>query len=243
MPHVLNRTTKQYIESVHTPDYPSASWVISPVFVPDKDTILALPHKYRKVNADDTVSEMSAAEKTVADGDIERIDKEWTGEFKDYKAARAKIYASVVSAGGFVNLTAAQKIVASKWFVVTKSDRDTVHTQSQQVAYGEVFHVNSKESRRIRMQKAITQCYNRLTQADANTVINDANGLVEKYIEYGREGTVEGDPEELFDYIEARAGTTYVVTGLAAKTFVPTDAGTLAQLVTDLMNILKNGIY
>jgi len=35
MSNVLHRTTKQYIRSVNTPDYPESDWVINPV-IPDE---------------------------------------------------------------------------------------------------------------------------------------------------------------------------------------------------------------
>ena len=69
MSDVLDRNTKDLRRSVNTPDFPSASYVINPVFVPDEATILAVPARHRKINQDDTVSEMTTAEKAVVDDD------------------------------------------------------------------------------------------------------------------------------------------------------------------------------
>ncbi len=50
---------------------------------------------------------------------------------------------------------------------------------------------------------------------DADIIMNDvsADNLLELYVRNGREGTLEGDPEGLFDYIEARSSTKYATTG------------------------------
>ncbi len=41
--------------------------MVNPVFVPDEATILAVPARHRKVEADDTISEMTTAEKATVD--------------------------------------------------------------------------------------------------------------------------------------------------------------------------------
>ncbi len=61
MASVLNRTTKQYIASAHTPDYPVADWIHNP----DMSAVSGVPSMYWKITGD-TVSEMSAAEKDAA---------------------------------------------------------------------------------------------------------------------------------------------------------------------------------
>jgi len=161
----------------------------------------------------------------------------------DYKRFRTSL-ATYVAAVGFANLSAADKLVASAHFVVVKADRDTVNTLAEQILNGRVFHSHSVDCRRTRTQCAESELYNQLQKADCDVAITDivSSGLRDAYVEFGREGTVEGDPEGLFDYIEARAGTAYAATGLAAKGYTPV-SGTLAALVTRVMDILKNGNY
>jgi hypothetical protein len=65
MSNVLHRTTKQYLRSVNTPDFPRATWVINP----DLSSLTGVPTKYWKINPDDTVVEMTAAEKSAVDND------------------------------------------------------------------------------------------------------------------------------------------------------------------------------
>jgi hypothetical protein len=159
----------------------------------------------------------------------------------DYKMFRSSL-ATYVAAVGFANLSVADKTIASSHFVVSKADRDTVHTLTEQIVNGRQFHSLSVECRERRLFAAESELYNQLSKANADIVITDvvSGDLRESYLKYGREGTIEGDPLGIFDYIEARAGTLYAATGLAAKGYTPI-SGTLAELVTKIMGILKNG--
>jgi hypothetical protein len=62
MSDVLNRTTKQYIKSVNTPDYPDIDWVINP----DLSSVISIPSKYWKIEGD-LVVEMNSEEKAAVD--------------------------------------------------------------------------------------------------------------------------------------------------------------------------------
>lgn len=64
MANVVNKTTTQYITSVHTPDYDSADWLINP----DLSGVSGVDQKYWKVSGSPpAVVEMSQAEKDVVD--------------------------------------------------------------------------------------------------------------------------------------------------------------------------------
>jgi hypothetical protein len=67
MASVLNRTTKVYYESVNTPDYPESEWIINP----DITALTGVPTKHWKIEPDDTVVEMTEAEKVAYDDEIE----------------------------------------------------------------------------------------------------------------------------------------------------------------------------
>lgn len=58
MANVLNRTTKVYLESVSTPDFDPADYIINP----DLSAVEGIPSKFWKITGD-AVSEMSQAEK------------------------------------------------------------------------------------------------------------------------------------------------------------------------------------
>lgn len=62
MSNVLNRTTKQYLISVSTPDYPDVDWIVNP----DLSSVIGIAQKYWKISGD-SVSEMTSEEKAVVD--------------------------------------------------------------------------------------------------------------------------------------------------------------------------------
>jgi len=64
MASVLNRTTKQFLGSVNTPDYPDSTWIINP----DMSAVSGVNKKYWKIT-DDNVTEMSQEEKDTVDSD------------------------------------------------------------------------------------------------------------------------------------------------------------------------------
>lgn len=63
MGFVLNKTTKELIESVNTPDYPTSDWVIDP----DLSTVDGVPRKYWKVDYYDSLVVMSEQEQIDVD--------------------------------------------------------------------------------------------------------------------------------------------------------------------------------
>lgn len=62
MAAVLNRTTKQYLISVNTPDYPVESWIISP----DLSAVVGFDSRYWTITGD-VVSLMSQSERNALD--------------------------------------------------------------------------------------------------------------------------------------------------------------------------------
>lgn len=62
MSDVVNRTTVQYLKSVHTPNFPDADWIINP----DLSALASVPQKYWKISGD-TVLEMNTTEKETVD--------------------------------------------------------------------------------------------------------------------------------------------------------------------------------
>jgi len=173
------------------------------------------------------------------------IDQDWNKNYSDFKSARVALYVAMMTKGGFNSLSLEEKKIASKWFIVERTERGSVHSLQEQVINGKWFDSNSKEARRQRFSVAMSEIYNRLTKEEVFQVLSTmGNDIVEKYITYGTEGTVEGDLiEGLFDYIEARNGTSWSATGLAAQSFTPTGMSNCSELATKLMDVLKNGNY
>lgn len=158
---------------------------------------------------------------------------------KDYKRLRTELY-TYVSSIGFSNLSEEEKKIAVKNFVVGKNDRDTVYTLAEQIEYGKIFHKKSTEAREQRFFKGIVELYNRLTYEQIQILVEETQHLVFKYINYGIEGTDVGDVEGLWDYIQAKTGTSFETTGLPTKNWTPIGC-TMQELVQKLMNILLYG--
>jgi hypothetical protein len=66
MANVLNKTSLQYLESVNTPDYPPADWMINP----DLSAVAGVRQRYWKI-VSGSVVEMSQAEKDAVDTAID----------------------------------------------------------------------------------------------------------------------------------------------------------------------------
>jgi len=64
MANVLNRTTKVYLESVNTPDYPDTDWIINP----DLSAVAGWPAKYWIITGD-VVTLMDASARATVDAD------------------------------------------------------------------------------------------------------------------------------------------------------------------------------
>ncbi len=164
---------------------------------------------------------------------------------RDYKFIRARIQELYVSIG-WSNLSTEEKEICCQYFVVLQVNQDEIYTIEEQIKFGETFHKKSVECRRHRSNKTSTEIYNRLQKVEADEIIDDmytSTNLLNKYIEFGREGTVEGDPEGAFDYLESRVGTSYENTGFKNKSFVPSGMADMPEFSVYLMNILKTGDY
>ena len=164
------------------------------------------------------------------------------GSDHDYKVLRNNLIVQVATEG-FSNLSVDEKKIASSHFAVSKTDRDTVHTIDEQISNGILFHKESTKARSDRRNAAEGEVYNRiqdgLEQAD---LMNDVTAMLDTYVNFGIEGTLEGDIEGLFDYLESRAGTSFETTGLLSKSYT-VEGMTVAQLSAKLMDIFKNGNY
>jgi len=71
MANVLNRTTKKYLKSVNTPEFPTQDWIHNP----DVNALInaLVPARHWKITGD-TVSEMSPAEKASVDEAVPRLE-------------------------------------------------------------------------------------------------------------------------------------------------------------------------
>lgn len=75
MAHVLHRTTKQWLKSVNTPDYPSGTWSITPSgwAALESSDVPTMYWKITGTHPTESVSEMSAGEKDTVDNEAARL--------------------------------------------------------------------------------------------------------------------------------------------------------------------------
>lgn len=178
------------------------------------------------------------------DTPIQFWDAMWTHPTTyDYKFVRARIRKAVED-NGWENLSHQEKTIAARWFVVDVEQRSEVYPLDQQVEFGMQYHNNSINARAARYKAAAAEVYNRLSRLQQIVIVGDVESaaLPKLYVQYGIEGTNEGDVPGLFDYLEARNHTAYSGIGLAAKPFEPSGI-TMPQLVDKVMGILSSGLY
>lgn len=187
---------------------------------------------------------------------LENWDACWQFLDRDYKYVRKQMFALAWAKmmGDPANwnlLTDSEREISARWFLVPKELRDTVYTTEEQMPMADAFDTNSGLSRAARFKKAKYEIYNRLTLAQANVIMDEIEhslstvtpNLRENYIEYGREGLSEGDPEGLFDYMLGTAGTSFEGHGLVDHDYVPIGYASMTPFVEKLLDIIKNGNY
>jgi hypothetical protein len=156
----------------------------------------------------------------------------------DYKMFRDLLKVQVASEG-FSNIGPFWQKVAATHFCVSSEDIDSVLTTEERLAAGEEFHRQSIAARSARFQKASTLVYNSLSKADAQEIVYEITqfNLAYNYIQFGIEGTEQGDIDGLFDYLNSTG--VFSGMGLRDKRFSTTNGLTLAQLADKCLNILK----
>jgi len=180
------------------------------------------------------------------------IDVYWSYCGRDYKYARKQIMLLLeVTAGvdysNFAALSANDKLLACKWApnkVGAVNFATTITDAAQRQEILKNFDVSSQFSRQTRYNALRIYILSKSQITDALNLLKDADkdGLVQSYVG-GIEGTEQGDPVGLFDFIQAVTGTEYQSTGMAARAITPIDGSTLASVVTGCMDIIKNGNY
>jgi hypothetical protein len=159
----------------------------------------------------------------------------------DYKRLRTGLTLYVAGVG-FSSLSAADKAIAARYFVVSEADRLSVFTREEMSVHGAEFHAQSCATRRTRLEKAeaVLYAYFALADVHALTELIQATTVREDYVEFGIE-TLAGDGKAgLYDWVQATSGTAYSATGFAALSYTPVE-GTLASVVTRIMEILTTG--
>lgn len=201
----------------------------------------------------------------------------WYG-FRDYKSLRSEIKARVNIKAGFDPsdrasytlaawglLSADEQQIAADYFAVPSHLRDTVQDTATQVTQGRGYHIDSVESRKARVDLALSEVYNRLDISDALKVEADltqivqgtriglvsdltdsqvsVRSLLDSYRERGIEGTEEDGVVGLFDYLLSRSGTPFAASGLSERGYPVRGFPSCLEFAGRLFEILSLGLY
>lgn len=121
---------------------------------------------------------------------------------KDYLFCRNGAIGFINGTTGFSGLTQSDKEYASQNFCVSKSDRDTIYTDSEQEGFWGIFVKKSKETRGLRWENAKSFISYRLSPIDSNDLAVTTLYLNERYVEYGIKTINEGGQDGLFDWLK-----------------------------------------
>ena len=127
---------------------------------------------------------------------------------KDYLFCRDGAIGFINGTTGFSGLTQSDKEYASQNFCVSKSDRDTIYTDSEQEGFWDVFVKKSKETRGLRWENAKAFISYRLSPTDSSDLAVDTLLLNQKYIEFSIESLSEDGQDGLFDWIKGEGSFT-----------------------------------
>lgn len=153
----------------------------------------------------------------------------------DYLYARDRVMEYVVSIGGFSALTTDyDRKMVSQNFCVSKTDRDTVYSDTLQEKYWGEFVDASEKCRTQRWKLAKKYASYRLTPTDSTDLAEETRVLNEKYIEYGIESLAVDGKDGIYDWVKGEGN--YTTNGFPSKTYYT------VEIKDGIINIL-NGIY
>lgn len=153
---------------------------------------------------------------------------------KDYNYVRSQIN-TIVTQAGFNNLTLNEKIIASKYFLVGKADRDTVISEEEQVNYWNILVENSQDCRFKRWESAKKYISYKLSPIDSSDLAKSTSELCADYINYNIITKAKDGISGLFDYLKGEGD--YVGSGYPSKSY-------WTQADQDrIMDVLENGNY
>lgn len=137
---------------------------------------------------------------------------------------------------GFSGMSQTEKEIASANFAVGKSNRDTVHAESEQASNWQGFIERSQDAREQRWRAAKAYISYVLTPPQGLDVAISTNLLSTEYITYGIEDYASDGVAGLLDWL----GNTNVYsggTGFSGKEYW------IQEYTDNMLNILKNGNY
>jgi hypothetical protein len=155
-------------------------------------------------------------------------------KLKDFNFVRDRIK-ELTDFIGFNNLSTEEKIISSKYFVVGKSDRDTVLTEEEQYNYWCTLVTESQQSRFNRWEESKKYISYKLTPINSSDLAKSTSELCNDYINYNIITKVKDVISGLFDYLKGEGD--YITNGYPSKSY-------WTQQDQDMiMDILENGEY
>jgi len=152
--------------------------------------------------------------------------------YRDYLYTRYEIMV-IAATTGFINLSTEDKELASMYFAVSKTDRDTVSTDAEQQANWNNFVKRAVTCRANRWAEAKGYISYVLSMPDSIDLGKSADVLSHEYLVYGVEDFASDGVDGLFDWLEGTS--TYVGGGYSAKSY-------WTQVDQDkIIDILRNG--
>lgn len=153
---------------------------------------------------------------------------------KDYNYIREKIKEITLNVG-FDNLSYEEKVISAQFFVVGKTERDTVLSEEEQYQFWDTLITQSQESRFQRWEHAKKYISYVLTPINSSDLAKSTSDLCNDYINYNIITKVKDGISGLFDYLKGEGD--YVGNGYPSKSYWT------QQDQDKLMDILENGNY
>jgi hypothetical protein len=153
---------------------------------------------------------------------------------KDYNYIREQIK-EITNLIGFNNLSFEEKVISSKYFVVGKSERDSVMSENEQYEFWDTLVTNSQHSRFIRWEHAKKYISYVLSPINSSDLAKSTSELCNDYINYNIITKVKDGISGLFDYLKGEGD--YTTNGYPSKPYWT------QQDQDKLMDILENGNY
>ena len=153
---------------------------------------------------------------------------------KDFIYVRDKIK-SFVDSIGFSNLSLEEKIISAKYFVVGKTDRDSVLSEEEQYQFWDTLVTESQKSRFIRWEYAKKYISYVLSPINSSDLAKSTSVLCNDYINYNIITKVKDGISGLFDYLKGEGD--YMFNGYPSKSYWT------QENQDHLMDILENGNY
>jgi hypothetical protein len=151
---------------------------------------------------------------------------------KDYLFCRNGAIGFINGTTGFSGLTQSDKEYASQNFCVSKSDRDTIYTDSEQEGFWDIFVKKSKETRGLRWENAKAFISYRLSPFDSSDLAVSTLDLNQRYVEYGIESLSEDGQDGLFDWLKNEGN--FINNGFSQKVYYT------EELKVGILNKLNN---